>query len=118
MRDDDDLRRLERQRSRLGAKPVALRPLPYGHPLGPTGTAPKTFGHCGGGLRNNVWATNVTKWEKDVIAETAKQFGHHGWSLVGRRPLVPWDTNWRLVGDSNAQRKQRSRITANDRKPH
>jgi hypothetical protein len=113
-------------------RPIALSPLPYNHELGPTGTAPKTFGHVGAGLRNNVVSTNVNKSRKHAFLKLAKMFetggaftdvgdgnlvwkpdARLGFHLVGHRPLFPYpdvvDANRRF----DAERKQYGRIKAN-----
>jgi hypothetical protein len=94
-------------------RPIALSPLSYNHELGPTGTGPKTFGHVGAGLRNNVKSINVNKWEADTVAELGRQFAHHGWHFAGHRPLVPWNNDWGAVRYDNAERKREARSKAN-----
>jgi hypothetical protein len=98
-------------------RPIALSPLSYNHDLGPTGTGPKTFGHVGAGLRNNVKATNVNKWRDDVIDGLAGRFDHHGYHLVGHRPLVPWNHDWEAIRHDDAERKREARSKANGGKP-
>jgi hypothetical protein len=133
--------RLEQQRHRAvvrqliadkQTRPIALSPLSYNHELGPTGTGPKTFGHVGGGARNNVLATNVNKWRKDTFDRLVALFesagaytdvgddnfelnpdARLGFSLAGHRPLVPWNHDWGATRREDAERKREARSKAN-----
>jgi hypothetical protein len=139
--------RLEQQRHRVAVRRIiagkktrstAPLPLPYDHPLGPTGTGPKTFGHVGGGSRNNVMSTNVNKSRKHAFLKLAKMFesggaftdvgdnnlvwnpdARLGFSLVGHRPLFPFpdvrDKNRRF--DAERKREARSKANGGRRSP-
>jgi hypothetical protein len=111
--------RIERERHRHAVRrliadkqtrPIAISPLPYDHALGPTGTGPKTFGHVGGGSRNNVLSTNVNKARVRMVALLG-QLHKQGIHLVGNRPIYPLDPEQNRHFD--ASRKQYSRIKAN-----
>jgi hypothetical protein len=133
--------RLVQQRHRVAVRnlinskqtrPVAITPLPYDHALGPTGTGPKTFGHVGGGLRNNVMSTNVNKSRREAFRKLTTMFetdgvsmdvgdgnfvwkpdARLGFSLVGHRPLYPYPDVRERNRRFDASRKQYSRIKAN-----
>jgi hypothetical protein len=109
---------------------ATLRLLPYDHVLGPTDTAPKTFGHVGAGTRNNVISTNVNKTRRESFRELARMFGTGStFADVGDGSFVrTWDARlgFRVIGRPlypypdggqdrhfEAERKRYDRIRAN-----
>jgi hypothetical protein len=77
------------------ARPIAVPTLSYNHELGPTGTAPKTLGHVGGGNHSGTARPRPTldEWGMRVI-----------WPLAGSQEQKR---------HFEAKRKQYSRIKAN-----
>jgi hypothetical protein len=64
-------------------KPKAFRPLAYGHPLGPSGNAPLSFGHCGRGNASGGFAKLELRMEAHyglvvpMSCSTGWDFGAH-----------------------------------------
>lgn len=89
-------------------------PYPYGHPLGPSGNAPKTFGHCGSGNQSGFRGGGHKESEGDpLIASLAQDFVlRDGYSVESVCPprLSQQERDWR-----NNDRRWR-RIRANGKK--
>lgn len=61
-------------------KPRIPPTFPYGHPLGPSGNAPKTFGHCGGG-NHSLPAAPSHDAEKSEVAALQEIWPGGGYSI-------------------------------------
>jgi hypothetical protein len=91
--------------ARLNRAPRIPPTYPYGHPLGPSGNAPKTFGHCGGGnhsLPTNVGVRNPAQelgdaFRADLFASFQIEGRQHTTELSLNRDFKNNNRRWRRI---------------------